>query len=431
MAAVSERRVLEEDFSALSLGAEIQEKPVSKEIIDRFFLADKAARAVGTIGSFFCETDSDLITFCFISKAFNSAEVKLYLFSGNSELPRLLNNRCNWLDKYCIEEKMAVARIWARVTETTLSNGRAQSAFFESTYREQASREKLVAFASHQVEASPEDIADLKWFKAYDACKRLREQFVNSKLITSWTFSCKDMLREDTINVKNMKEVLTAFSVIRSATVDPYPYKLQEGLLQAFIGHSIVQLNVCMDFNGQDFEVLGKITTLQKLTLIGTEFKSRFHFDLLGAHPNLTSLTAFGGSCVRDSDFIHLQRLPKLQCLALPQARITDKGLVLLENVRNLTDLEVTYLEGDDSDQISNKGLKHLKELKLKRLNLTGCSKGVSPEFLLHLNHPKCLVELNLTNTFPWNFEKDIKPLARLPHLVPLKSNPLHFVRRV
>ena len=251
------------------------------------------------------------------------------------------------------------------------------------------------------------------------------------------------MRREEAISVENMKKVLTSFSMIRSATVDPYPYKLQEGLLQAFIGHSIVQLNVCMDFNRQDFEVLSKITTLQKLTLIGTAFKSRFHFDLLGAHPNLTSLTAFGGSCVRDPDLIHLQKLPKLQSLALPQARITDRGLALLANVRNLTDLEVTYLEGDDSNQISNEGLEHLKDLKLKRLNLTGCRKGVSPKFLLHLMHPKCLIELNLSNTFLSDysgafedrfrkiFDEGIKPLARLPHLVPLKNNPLHFVRRV
>jgi hypothetical protein len=426
MAAVSESRVLEGDFSALSLGVEIPEKPVSKEITDRFFGAPKATRAVGTIGAFFCETDADLTTFCLVSKAFNCEQVRLHIFSGNSELPRHLDNRCKWMDKSCIPEKMAVARIWAAVTETTLSNGRAQKAFFEKTYSEQAARDRLVKFA-----CATADDPDCKWFKAYHACKRLREQFVNSQLVTSWTFSCKDMRREEAINVENMKEVLSSFSTIRSATVDPYPYKLLKGILQAFVGHSIVQLNVCMDFSPEDFQAFSKITTLQKLTLIGSEFKTRFYFDLLGAHPNLTSLTAFGGSCVRDPDLIHLQKLPKLQCLALPQARITDRGLALLANVKNLTELEVTYLEGDDSDQISNKGLMHLKELKLKRLNLTGCSKGVTAQFLLHLRYPKCLFEVNLTDTFPRNYEKDIKPLAKFPHLVPLKSNPLHFVRKV
>src|SRR5437016_14920 len=119
MAAVSQAlasSTIEDDFSALSLETQIPERPVSKEITDRFFA--KALHAVGTIGSFFCETDDDLTTFCLVSKLFNSQQVKLHIFSGNSELPRLLNNRCKWLDKVCIDEKMAVARIWAAVTET-------------------------------------------------------------------------------------------------------------------------------------------------------------------------------------------------------------------------------------------------------------------------------------------------------------------------
>ena len=432
----------EKGFSALCL----EESPkVSKETLVRFF---NEPQLVGHIGSFSCETAADLTSFCLISKVFNSwlryhPSARPHIFSGNSQLTQLFFTHCPRLDAN-LEKKAFISMLWARMKKTTVpDDAEGEQAFFACAFKDEASRKELVGLAWRVVLAktpppnlSLRDVSALKWLQTYDSSQRLQELILGiRKTITSWTFSYKTTL-SDKITGETVKKVLKTFPMIRRSTLDPLPYAFKDDVLAAHIGFPIVELDVPTHLKRQDFEVLGKITTLQKLTLMGGG-QDRHYFNLLEAHPNLTSLDLGSYSNLNDCDLIYFMQFPKLQSITARSSRITDKGFQFLRNVKNLTELNITYEESDSYRPISDRGLEQLKDHRLKKLNLAGC-KNVRGGFLVHLRHIECLDELNLEKTWLSEFNLDDpesqrdceKWLKQAPHLVPQANAPLHFKRK-
>lgn len=87
------------------------------------------------------------------------------------------------------------------------------------------------------------------------------------------------------------------------------------------------------------------------------------------------------GKPITDADLIHLKQFPHLRSLTIERGRITAKGMQIIGQLKTLQSLELLEMPGIRSQDIA-----YLKDLRLRKLELTGCGNIDNGIFRIILN---------------------------------------------
>lgn len=164
------------------------------------------------------------------------------------------------------------------------------------------------------------------------------------------------------------------------------------------------------NFKSDPFVVLGQVDDLREITTFGIAVTD----DNLSRVANLKELRRiqnWGDTSITDSGLKHLQKLTKLEKLALGSEKVTDDGLVELKPLVSLRSLVLFNVNGS--------GLKHLTRLPLEEIALADLS--VTDEGIAVLPQFKSLTKVELYKTSVTN--KGFEILAQCKGLKEIKLN--------
>jgi hypothetical protein len=387
---------------------------------------------IGHIGSFACSTTPEYSSFCQVAKVFNTCSfifdsvnkifnsAKPNIFYGNSALTHACYKRSILLDRHeHATLHKEILRWFCKIKTKAKST---DSIPFSKFYADKNVRKKLLqlarALSVGKLTLTPKVIPEqllkdaLLWLNNLANCQRVVRLTCKGRIqksITSWQFEYPDVYRTS----ESIDQVRSKFPCIK--TIEFYGHKAKDDILTSLTRFPLVDLKL-QDFGDPlqpaHFKAIANIPTLQKLSL---RAESGHHLiSSLVTLRNLTSID-FGSNWLENHNLQYFSKFPSLRELSIfNNTRITNEGFKHLGTIRGLTALTFTRdCNISSKNPITDNGILFLRNLKLVKLNLTGCQQ-VYGAFLSGLRLD-CLEELNLQDT-GINDER-LQPLAKATNL--------------